>query len=362
MTGNSYQTLLALVSCLNGSIPKDINWDEVIDFANRSLTISSLAAAIRKLPASDNIPGDVCDYLSVLYERNAERNLRLLAQLKEAVCSLNRTGIQPVVMKGAAVLLAQGPEEIGARILADLDILVHPADIPVAVKALESIGYEMQFGGASGSWPGNPNFHLPAVLARPTDVGSIDLQCRPRGPASFSDIQWLYDNSRWMALDGGSVHVPSSFAQIIYLILHDQFQDGDYWRGLMDLRHLLDISTIARGSEIDWYALRLLFGAGYERNAADTQILTVGKLFEIREIERMSFGRLPHLQFARRRIQLERQFLRFPFTLLTLLTEISHYSSWDRFGGEPYPDRWQEAERKIRELRRVFRPRPLGKL
>ena len=165
-----------------------------------------------------------------------------------------------------------------------------------------------------------------------------------------------------MAVDEGDVFVPSPFAQIVYLILHDQFQDGDYWRGLIDLRHLLDITNLARSGDISWDALRALFANGYERNAVDTQILTARALFGISIGPNMSFGMLSHLQLARRKIQVGRQYLAAPFALLTLLTEIFHYSSWDRFGGNPHPTRLREAKRKFRELRRIFRPVPPGKV
>ncbi|AFL51263.1 hypothetical protein ABIE78_002928 [Sinorhizobium fredii] len=361
MTGNSYRGLLALVACLKGTPPGEVDWDEVIADANRSLTISSLAAAMSLAGAVD-IPEDVRSYFSLIYERNAERNSRLSAQLTEAIGCLNGVGVEPIMMKGAALLLGWEHRAVGARLLTDLDILVRPEEIPDAIAALRRIGYEIQFAAGSGSWPGNPRYHLPAVLARSRDAGAIDLQCRPRGPASFSDVEWLYGRSRRADLDGIHVHIPSPFVQVVFLILHDQFQDGDYWRGLLDLRHLLDMAQLARSAKIDWDELRSLFAAGYERNAVDTQIITADALFGLEGAGGLFFGKLAHCQLARRRLQFGRDYLAVPLTVLTLLTEIFHYPSWDRFGGERYPSRSQEIRRKLRELRRIFRPKPPGKL
>ncbi|MDK1375183.1 MULTISPECIES: nucleotidyltransferase family protein [unclassified Sinorhizobium] len=362
MKRDSYRDLLALASCLDGRLPSDVDWDAVIGLANKSMTISSLAAAMGRYARPEDIPGEVRAYLAEIYRRNAQRNARLNSQLKEAVSCLNGIGIEPVAMKGAAILLAQRQSEIGARMLTDLDIFVRPADMPRAIGALQGIGYVIREDAGAGSWPGNPKFRLPVVLARPQDAGSIDLQCRPKGPAAFSDIEWVYRNGSRMTLDGAHVYVPSPFAQIVYLMLHDQFQDGDYWRGLVDVRHLLDIANIARSTEeMRWEALRSLFAQGYERHAIDTQILTASILFNISSDLTEPCGTLPKLQLARRKIQLERGYLRGPFTLLTLLTELLHYPSWDRFGGEPHASRWQEVKRKARELRRIFRPIPPGK-
>ncbi|HEV7317725.1 MAG TPA: nucleotidyltransferase family protein [Ensifer sp.] len=357
MKRHSYRNLVALASCLDGNPPNDMNWDDIIALANESLTISSLALATRNAP---NLPQDVCEYLTVIHDRNAERNRRLLAQLMEAVEHLNRAGVEPVVMKGAAILLAQAPDEIGARMLTDLDIFVRPADMRVSITALEAIGYEIRLD--SGSWPGNPRYHLPAVLERPADVGGIDLHCRPKGPASFGDIEWLYGRSRRITLAGKHVYLPSAFVQIVFLILHDQFQDGDYWRGLIDLRHLLDIVKLARLDDVAWGELRSLFAAGYERNAVDAQILTALALFEIDSASTLSFGIRSRIQLRRRQLQVGRSYLAIPLAILTLLSEVPHYRRWDRFGGEPHPSWRQEAVRKTREIRRIFRSKPVGKL
>ncbi|THK35372.1 hypothetical protein EHS39_25510 [Ensifer sp. MPMI2T] len=361
MNSSSYRSFLALVSSLSGNPPEKLEWDEIIALANQSLTITSLAAVLTNFP-NMQVPDDVQGYLSTVLARNTERNCKLTAQLSELAGCLNRNGIEPVVMKGAAFLTGQQPTAPGARLLTDLDIFVRPEDMSKAIAALLNIGYQIRIHAGQGSWPGNPKFHLPVVLDRPGDAGSIDLQCRPRGPASFGDIEWLYRNSRRSTLEGRHLHVPTAFAQIVFLLLHDVFQDGDYWRGLFDLRHLLDIAHLARTEEIDWHLLRSLFAAGYERNAVDTQILTAHALFRIDGASEFYFGRIACLQFARRRFQFGRHHLAKVLTLFTLLTEIVHFPSWDRFGGEPYPSRKQEAHRKLRELRRIFRPVPVGKL
>jgi len=105
-----------------------------------------------------------------------------------------------------------------------------------------------------------------------------------------------------------------------------------------------------------------LFARGYERHAVETQILTADMLFGMGVASALSAGKLPRLQLQRRRVQLGRDYLFVPFTVFTLLTEIAHYPSWDRYGGESYPSRRQEAKRKLRELRRIFRSRPSGKI
>jgi hypothetical protein len=110
--------------------------------------------------------------------------------------------------------------------------------------------------------------------------------------------------------------MPSPTCQALMLIAHDQLHDADYWRGLVDIRHLLDLREIAQEG-VDWPRLADLFPAGSCRRALEVGLLT-GSSFAGAEIPAAhSGGRWARLQIGRRRFQ-----ARFPALqpLLTLLT------------------------------------------
>jgi putative nucleotidyltransferase-like protein len=363
MVGRPFGDLAALAGCLTGRPPETVDWDAIIALANQTLTITDLAAAL-VASVAQGIPDDVRSYLSVILVRNVERNGRLLAQLEEAAACLGARGIEVALMKGSAILVAERETAPGRRLLLDLDLVVRPQRMFAAIAALQDIGYEITLGSEEGSWPGSPSHHLPAVLARSRDAGSIDLQCRPKGPASFSDVGWLFAESREARLGGAPVYLPSAKAQIAYLLLHDQFQDGDYWRGLIDLRHLHDIARLLRvegAGSVD--EIRGMFDPGYPRHAVDTQLLTLQALFggALGPGKSASSGLRSSAQLWRRSLQARHRWLATPLTALTLLSEIFDYPAWDRYGGEPHEGRGREARRRMRELRRIFRPRTIGK-
>ncbi|WP_457584915.1 nucleotidyltransferase family protein [Ensifer canadensis] len=361
MTRIDFQVLRSLAAYLVGEDPPDMDWDAIVELANQTITITALAAAALSADRQRSIPDDVRQYLAVIHASNLKRNAMLAAQLDNAAECLNDAGIEPIVMKGAAILMEETSDPAG-RILTDLDLLVRPARMHDAIRALQAIGYEVRIDGGIGSWPGDPDSHLPTVLDRPSDAGSIDLHCRPKGPASFKDVEWLYTNSRRVPLGGGYIYVPSGFAQIVYLVLHDQFQDGDYWRGLIDLRHLLDIVRISQaGEQIDWAKFRSLFARGYEQNATDTQILTLHALFGAPDFSELKIGVLPRRQLDRRKLQLGKGYLRHLLTVVTLFSEIPHYPSWDRYGDSSPVSSRHGWTRLTREVRRIFRRKPLGK-
>jgi len=102
----------------------------------------------------------------------------------------------------------------------------------------------------------------------------------------------------------GRARVPSPEYQVYLLCLHDQFHDGDYWRGGFDLRHLLDIAWLThQPAGVDWEALERLIPTRLVRNAVHGQLLAAHRLLGAC-VPAKVLGRLvPRMQHRRRLAQ-----------------------------------------------------------
>ena len=106
------------------------------------------------------------------------------------------------------------------------------------------------------------------------------------------------------------------------IIMHDQLQERDYWRGLLDLRHLTDLWRMT--SELDDTAWRRLvdwFPPGYPRRAAQTQLMSLIWLFGPFGSRAATGGIRVKAQLLRRRIQLRYSRLAPIFTALTVILD-----------------------------------------
>lgn len=328
-----------LLACLRGEPPADIDWPGLLGLANRALVTGILAARV-----GDRAPEAVQAFLGTIQRRALERNSRLKRQLEEAAASLNAAGIRPILLKGTAVLNTAGPG-YGARILSDLDIMVPARSMATARQRLEAIGYRLYLC--------EDNPFAPMNLCRDRDVGMVDLHCRTKTRYPGFDYEDLVGDCAELRLGTAAAWLPSPTSQALILVLHDQLQERDYWRGLVDLRHLLDIAELAQApAGIDWERLVGHFPRGYPRNALDAQLATLGLLFgtPVPVPQRPAWTRL---QLRRRIVQLRVPGLRSFLTLLTLLLD----PPWRRSGG--YSGKFRDASmaawgRHVRSVKRRF--------
>jgi hypothetical protein len=148
-------------------------------------------------------------------------------------------------------------------------------------------------------------------------VGMIDLQLRPPGHPFFYSASGDATH-HFRLLKQGTARVPSATYHALMLIIHDQFQDADYWVGKIDLRHLLDLRDLANSPEgIDWDLLTSLAPGKLARNAIETQLLTLRFLLGVSVPNHSRRQMMPRVQYWRRRIQAHVPFLR--YALLTLV-------------------------------------------
>ncbi len=253
------RTLDALIAGLDGRATDGADWDDVLHLANHALLTPALFSALARAGEIERLPQDVRGYLEFIHDRNRERNLRLRDQLMEAVAALNRSGIRPLLLKGAAALFLSPPERVPDRMTSDLDVAVDPLDEPAARACLMALGYA-ELTEVRG-------------MARPQDAAILELR-----PARADDFEPPEPVDR----DGASAKIPSAESRACHWIVHDLLKEGDYLRGRLDLRHLRDIAQIDDTDGLDWEMLRRVMSGGRARNALETQLLTLHRLFGTR--------------------------------------------------------------------------------
>jgi hypothetical protein len=86
------------------------------------------------------VPAHVRKHLKTKYHAVGFRNLALYGGLEETLAAFHARGIPTIVLKGAALADAVYAN-VGLRTMSDLDLLVSPDKVSVAINTLEALGY-----------------------------------------------------------------------------------------------------------------------------------------------------------------------------------------------------------------------------
>lgn len=344
--GRALQDLIECVS-RKGHQPRD--WRSVIALASETLTIGTLAEAVLAAGDEPELPEDVRDLLIDVRNRARDRNARLSAQFAEMLPALNAAGIVPIAMRGIARLLCSSDE--GARLLSDIDLLV-PADRrDDCPRVLGTLDYQVLKGADEDPFP--------LVFGRTRDVGMVDVHTALQPfylNLGYERIAPCCDSAK---LATGELLLPRPTCQLLFFILHDQLHDGDYWRGLIDTRHIIDISRVV-SEGIDWSTLAGFFPQGSVKNAFHVQLRTAKSLTKIDIPEEYCGRTWARLQLLRRRIQARFPVFRFVFTLATVALDPPQRSGIKaRSASAQAEGTWDKFRRRFAHY---LRPVTVGKL
>ena len=126
---------------LNGVDINNINFEKLITLTSGHLMLPALFYNIQKKKAVYLFPEDFIDYIKGIYAINKARNEILLEEAKELSELLVENNIKHLFLKGTALLLSNVFEDIGERMIGDIDFIIQHKDEEKIKKVLEKNKY-----------------------------------------------------------------------------------------------------------------------------------------------------------------------------------------------------------------------------
>ena len=122
---------------LNGVDINNINFEKLITLASSHLMLPALFFNIQKKKAVYLFPEDFIDYIKNIFAINKARNEILLDEAKELSELLVEHNIKHIFLKGTALLLSNVFEDIGERMIGDIDFIIQGKDEEKIKKVLK---------------------------------------------------------------------------------------------------------------------------------------------------------------------------------------------------------------------------------
>jgi hypothetical protein len=126
---------------LKGIDPDNINFEKLIKLASGHLMLPALFFNIQKKKVSYLFPEDFIEYIKNIFEINKARNKILLLEAKELSELLYKNNIKHIFLKGTALLLSEVFDDIGERMIGDIDFIIQHKDEENVKRVLEKNNY-----------------------------------------------------------------------------------------------------------------------------------------------------------------------------------------------------------------------------
>ena len=312
-----------------------IEWEQVADVAGSHSVTQALYPAFVQKELVDSIPDEFLSYVQQVHEVNCERNEMMKNQLMDAVFVINRLGIKPLLMKGAAHLFLDTFSNIGDRLLVDLDILVPYDDIERTSNELIKSGYK--FFEEQIYFIDN-HHHYPALIKQ-DECATIELhrELMFREQQHIFPTEYAWGNSVDITLPNkAEVKILNPTYRVFHSFLHRNVVDMFHLAGCVEIRQLHELvgSQLKYSSEIDWRELfEYAKKSGVERKlAANINIAnkfmgfpkqeTITNLHQVtsafhyaRVCAKLKFGWLNYIDINNLIVRLRRSIRRIPFHL-----------------------------------------------
>ena len=261
---NSYRFVAAAVSpfisrknvikLLDGSTQPD--WEWVAYIAGYNSIVQALYPSFCEKELLQHIPEDFLEYVKNINEVNCERNNLLRMQLIEAVSSINKLGIKPLLMKGAGQLFLNTFQNPGDRLMVDLDILVPEKSIERVRQILIDDGYSFATDNPEAYIK---HLHYPPAIKK-GEVAAIELH---RDLMLQNQQHYLPNHTAWensfdiTLINGVEAKVLTPTYRILHSFLHSCIADSNHLLGLVEIRqlHELSLTQLVYSNQIEWEKL-----------------------------------------------------------------------------------------------------------
>ena len=217
---------------------KQLDWQEVLLCADRNLVVPALFFSLNRSDLFKYIPKDLAGYLHAVWTLNRRRN-RMLRRAMIAVCArLNKLGIRPVLLKGAAALTEDEESGLFDRVMYDLDLFIPAGRSGEAQEFLKTQGY-VPFYDNETFW--THHHHHEVALQHAEFPVSIELHKYILPLKKLSDIPGsIQEDSRKIRLDGAEMLLPGPTFRVFYNFVDHSLHDDFFFQNRIDIKRLYE--------------------------------------------------------------------------------------------------------------------------
>ena len=106
----------------------DVDWEAVVKLSTSHYVFPAIYCNFKRTDFLKYLPADLVDYMKYITNLNRDRNTQIIKQAKKLNSLLLDNGVRPIFLKGTGNLLEGLYEDIGERMVVDIDFLFSEKD------------------------------------------------------------------------------------------------------------------------------------------------------------------------------------------------------------------------------------------
>ncbi|MFT5846429.1 MAG: hypothetical protein ACI902_000472 [Psychroserpens sp.] len=263
-----------------------IQWDPFVTIASDHLVLTTCYCRLSRKKLLSYLPKELETYMEELTRINRNRNHSLLHQVDNISNIFNKNAINYTLLKGTALMAGNYFEDLGERMVGDIDILVEKTQINKAQELLIHEGYESVKQTLRAKYFDDK--HLPRLIPNHF-IGAVELHSKVLTKPYNSKLR--AEDLLRLKTGIGNTSIPSDHNLLEHSILNFQINDSGHFYNAMSIRSLYDALTILK-------TLTKTDASFFELNYVKS-FTSIGKLF-FNDFDRLSLSTFQSRLFLKR--------------------------------------------------------------
>jgi hypothetical protein len=149
----------------------DVDWEAVVKVSTSHYVFPAIYCNLKRADFLKYLPVDLVAHMIYITYLNRDRNTQILQQAQELNSLLLANAIRPIFLKGTGNLLEGLYEDIGERMVGDIDFLFSEKDFFKAIDILKNDSYSIE-ENQSGFLPG---FRHYPKLVKQENIAAVEI-------------------------------------------------------------------------------------------------------------------------------------------------------------------------------------------
>ncbi|WP_422090539.1 nucleotidyltransferase family protein [Tenacibaculum ovolyticum] len=216
-----------------------VDWDNVVKLTTSHYVLPALYCNLKRADFLHYLPEDLVGFMEHITDLNRDRNLKIIKQAKEINELLLANSITPIFLKGTGNLLEGLYEDIGERMIGDIDFIV---DKNIANKTLKVLS-QNQYTHTT-NLPNHITYikHYPRMIKKGCiNAIEVHLEMTMEKFSSIFNYQTIKPNLRKKE----KFTLLSYEDQISHTIINKQLNDYGYLSKNIALRNYYDLFLLS---------------------------------------------------------------------------------------------------------------------